>query len=116
MMIAVRQAPRWAIEPACPSREPSSSKGRLIIVSVPVMRSPPVRLSTALRKVRVGDIDQQAGEQGLLEIFEGGVRRHFGEGMGTAEIELVGLIPGTLTQPKVGKRFRAGFINRFRLN
>ena len=44
----------------------------------------------------VGDVDQQAGEQGLLEVFESGVRRHFGEGMGAAEIELVGLIPGGL--------------------
>ena len=41
--------------------------------------------------VLVADVDQQAGEQGLLEVFQGGVRRHFGEGMGGTEIEL-GLI------------------------
>ena len=43
-------------------------------------------------EVLVGDVDQQAGKQGLLDIFQGGVRRHFGEGMGRTEIELVGLI------------------------
>jgi hypothetical protein len=46
--------------------------------------------------VLVSDVDQQAGKQGLLEVFEGGVRRYFDKGMSAAEIELVGLIPGGL--------------------